>query len=137
MQADGSIAAALDGYSVSLGQFSAAAIDRAGHLATGLPLTSFAGKSVLASQLRVLVQRLARHGLLEYRLFSPRDAQDLVVMRTQRRLDIRFVQFYMNRAACLWRGRIDVDANGTVAVPDGPGLGYEPDAEVMERYRVS
>jgi len=45
--------------------------------------------------------------------------------------------FYMNRAACLWRGRIDVDADGIVAVPDGPGLGYEPDKEVMERYRVS
>ena len=45
--------------------------------------------------------------------------------------------FYMTRAACLWNGRIDVDAKGTVAVPDGPGLGYEPDREVMERYRVA
>jgi len=45
--------------------------------------------------------------------------------------------FYMNRAACLWRGHIDVDANGSIAVPEGPGLGYEPDKEVMERYRVS
>jgi L-alanine-DL-glutamate epimerase-like enolase superfamily enzyme len=45
--------------------------------------------------------------------------------------------FYMNRAACLWGGRIDIDAKGTIAVPDGPGLGYEPDKEVMERYRVS
>jgi L-alanine-DL-glutamate epimerase-like enolase superfamily enzyme len=45
--------------------------------------------------------------------------------------------FYMNRAACLWRGHVDVDANGTVAVPEGPGLGYEPDQEVMARYRVS
>ena len=45
--------------------------------------------------------------------------------------------FYMKRAACLWRGRIDVDANGSIEVPQGPGLGYEPDQEVMERYRVS
>lgn len=45
--------------------------------------------------------------------------------------------FYMNRAACLWRGRIDVDANGTIAVPEGPGLGYEPDEGVMECYRVA
>jgi len=45
--------------------------------------------------------------------------------------------FYMNRAACLWHRRIDIDANGTVAVPEGPGLGYEPDREVMEHYRVS
>jgi L-alanine-DL-glutamate epimerase-like enolase superfamily enzyme len=44
--------------------------------------------------------------------------------------------FYMRRAACLWRGRIDADANGDVQVPQGPGLGYEPDNDVMERYRV-
>jgi L-alanine-DL-glutamate epimerase-like enolase superfamily enzyme len=52
--------------------------------------------------------------------------------------DGAFVEmFYLNRAACLWRGRIDPDAKGAVAVPDGPGLGYEPDTAVMERYRVS
>lgn len=51
--------------------------------------------------------------------------------------DGTFVEmFYMKRAACLWRGRIDIDANGNIAVPEGPGLGYEPDNEVMERYRV-
>jgi L-alanine-DL-glutamate epimerase-like enolase superfamily enzyme len=46
-------------------------------------------------------------------------------------------EFYMNRAACLWRGGVDTDADGTMAVPEAPGLGYEPDKEVMERYRVS
>jgi L-alanine-DL-glutamate epimerase-like enolase superfamily enzyme len=52
--------------------------------------------------------------------------------------DGSFVEvFYMNREACLWRGSVDVDANGAVAVPDGPGLGYEPDRAVVERYRVS
>jgi L-alanine-DL-glutamate epimerase-like enolase superfamily enzyme len=45
--------------------------------------------------------------------------------------------FYTNRAACLWHGQIDADANGSIAVPKGPGLGYEPDREIMERYRVS
>jgi L-alanine-DL-glutamate epimerase-like enolase superfamily enzyme len=51
--------------------------------------------------------------------------------------DNTFVEmFYMKREACLWRGRIDVDASGNVAVPDGPGLGYEPDRDVMERFRV-
>ncbi len=83
MQADGSIAAVSGDYSVSLGQFSSPAIDRAKHLATGLPLASLAGKSVLARQLHALVQRLAQHGLLDYRLFSPRDAQDLVVIEPQ------------------------------------------------------
>jgi L-alanine-DL-glutamate epimerase-like enolase superfamily enzyme len=45
--------------------------------------------------------------------------------------------FYMNRAACVWHGQIDADANGSIEVPEGPGLGYEPDKEIMERYRVS
>ena len=45
--------------------------------------------------------------------------------------------FNMKRAACLWRGRVDADADGFIEVPQGPGLGYEPDREVMERYRVA
>jgi L-alanine-DL-glutamate epimerase-like enolase superfamily enzyme len=45
--------------------------------------------------------------------------------------------FYMKRAGCLWRGRVDTDAEGNVAVPQGPGLGYEPDRSVMEQYRVT
>jgi L-alanine-DL-glutamate epimerase-like enolase superfamily enzyme len=52
--------------------------------------------------------------------------------------DGTFVEiFYMNRPACLWGGRVDAGADGSVAVPAGPGLGYEPDRDVMERYRVS
>jgi L-alanine-DL-glutamate epimerase-like enolase superfamily enzyme len=52
--------------------------------------------------------------------------------------DATFVEmFYMKRAACLWGGRADVDANGDVEVPQGPGIGYEPDRAVMEQYRVS
>jgi len=52
--------------------------------------------------------------------------------------DGTFVEvFYMKREACLWGGRIDTDANGAVALPNGPGLGYQPDKAVMERYRVS
>jgi L-alanine-DL-glutamate epimerase-like enolase superfamily enzyme len=45
--------------------------------------------------------------------------------------------FYMKRAACLWRDRVDADNNGDVAVPQGPGLGYDPDLKVMEQYRVA
>jgi L-alanine-DL-glutamate epimerase-like enolase superfamily enzyme len=44
--------------------------------------------------------------------------------------------FYMKRAACFGM-KHDADANGSIAVPEGPGLGYEPDKEIMERYRVS
>jgi L-alanine-DL-glutamate epimerase-like enolase superfamily enzyme len=41
--------------------------------------------------------------------------------------DGTFVEvFYMNRAACLWGGHIDADANGTIAVPEGPGLATNP-----------
>jgi len=83
MQADGSIAASLGDYSISLGQFSAAAMDRARNLTTGLPLASFAGKSAVAREVDVLVHRLARQGLLEYRLSSLRDEQDLVVIEPQ------------------------------------------------------
>ena len=83
MQADGSVAAVSGDYSLNLGQYSRAAIERAGPLATGLPLASLAGRSIVARQVHALVQRLARHGLLDYRLVSPRNAQDLVVIEPQ------------------------------------------------------
>ena len=83
MQADGSITAFVDGYSVNLGQLSTAAMDRARNLTDGLPLASFAGKSAIAREVDVLVHRLARHGLLEYRLSFPRDEQVLVVIEPQ------------------------------------------------------
>jgi SagB-type dehydrogenase family enzyme len=83
MQADGSIAASVDGYFVNLGHLSPAAMDRAQNLASGLPLASFAGKSGVAREVDALVHRLARHRLLEYRLSLPHDAQDLVVIEPQ------------------------------------------------------
>jgi L-alanine-DL-glutamate epimerase-like enolase superfamily enzyme len=45
--------------------------------------------------------------------------------------------FYMKRAASLWGDSVNADANGDIAVPQGAGLGYEPDLKVMEQYRVS
>jgi L-alanine-DL-glutamate epimerase-like enolase superfamily enzyme len=52
--------------------------------------------------------------------------------------DGTFVEvFYMKREACLWGDRIAIGADGAIAVPDGPGLGCEPDRTVMERYRAS
>ena len=83
VQADGSIAGFVNGYSVNLGQLSKAAMDRGRSLTDGLPLASFAGKSAIAKEVDVLVRRLARHGLLEYRLLSPRGGQDLVVIEPQ------------------------------------------------------
>jgi SagB-type dehydrogenase family enzyme len=83
MQANGNIAAFLGDYSVSLGQFSAAAMDRARNLTAGLPLASLAGRSGVAREVDALAHRLARLGLLEYRLFLPRDERDLVVIEPQ------------------------------------------------------
>ncbi len=73
-QADGTIAAWFDGYSVELGKFSAAAADRARSLSAGLPLASVAAGSTVDKEIEVLMRRLARRGLLEYRLaFSNKD----------------------------------------------------------------
>jgi L-alanine-DL-glutamate epimerase-like enolase superfamily enzyme len=91
-------------------------------------ITEYLKVASLADELGV---RLAPHSPY----FGPGFLATLQLMSL--RDDATFVEvFYMKRAACLWRGRIDVDANGNVEVPDGPGLGYEPDKEVMERYRV-
>ncbi len=46
-------------------------------------------------------------------------------------------RFYMERAACLWGDALKLDPSGAIAVPAGPGLGLEPDRDVIERFRVS
>ena len=66
--ADGNISACFDGYSVELGKFSAGAARRALELRNGLPLDSFSSGSPIDQEIDLLVRRLARRGLLEYRL---------------------------------------------------------------------
>lgn len=44
--------------------------------------------------------------------------------------------FYMDREACLWGDALTVAADGTVRVPTGPGLGLDPDRDVIARYAV-
>jgi SagB-type dehydrogenase family enzyme len=83
MQSDGSFAASVDGNLVNLGHLSPAAMERARGLTDGLPLASFAGKSAVAREVDALVHRLARHGLVEYRLSFPRDQHALVVIEPQ------------------------------------------------------
>ena len=81
---DGDIVAHIDGYSVGLGKFSAAAADRAQDLRTGLPFGAFASdRSGLDEEVRLLVRRLAGHGLLEYRLGPSRNGDDEVVIEPQ------------------------------------------------------
>jgi SagB-type dehydrogenase family enzyme len=83
-RANGEIVACFGGYSVGLGTFSAGAADRAQDLRIGLPLSSFAsGSRKVDKEIGLLVQRLARHGLLEYRLGRSRNGEDLVVIEPQ------------------------------------------------------
>jgi SagB-type dehydrogenase family enzyme len=82
--ADGNIIARFDGLAVGLGQFSTAAAERAGELRTGLPLGSFsADGGTLDKEIDRLVRRLARSGLLEYRLGSRSDDKDQIVIEPQ------------------------------------------------------
>jgi SagB-type dehydrogenase family enzyme len=83
-QTNGEIIACFDGYSVGLGTFSAAAADRAKELRAGLPLSSISSVSRnIDKEMGLLVRRLARHGLLEYRLGRSRNSEDLVVIEPQ------------------------------------------------------
>ncbi len=101
-QADGTLAACFEGFSVGLGTFSVGTADRAQDLRTGLPIASFASSGPHASvalprgpgrardgaregdkEIDLLVRRLARHGLLEYSLRDSRSDADLVVIEPQ------------------------------------------------------
>ncbi|MBV9531111.1 MAG: dehydrogenase, partial [Bradyrhizobium sp.] len=76
------LAANVDGYPVELGPVSVKALQRVATLRTGLPLASFASaKNPLDQEIETLIRRLARRGLLEYRL--ARDNKDLVVIEPQ------------------------------------------------------
>jgi L-alanine-DL-glutamate epimerase-like enolase superfamily enzyme len=92
-------------------------------------VTEYLKVAALADERRV---KLAPHSPY----FGPGFLATLQLMSL--RDDAAFIEvFFMKRAACLWGGRIDVDANGNIPVPQGPGLGYEPDKGIIERYRVS
>ncbi len=81
---DGSLAAEFDGYAVELGKFSAGAIKRARELRSGLALHSFSSDgSSVDREIDLVVRRLARQGLVEYRLFRARGDQDLVIIEPQ------------------------------------------------------
>jgi SagB-type dehydrogenase family enzyme len=83
-QADGNILAWFNGYSVSLGKFGKPATECAQRLRTGLPLNSFsAARSAADKEVDLLVRRLARSGLMEYRLGPSRGGDDQVVIEPQ------------------------------------------------------
>lgn len=81
--ADGTIAASFDGYSIGLGKFSAGAADHAQQLRAGLPLASLASDGGTDREIDLLVRRLARRGLLEYRFGGAGDDKDQMVVEPQ------------------------------------------------------
>lgn len=82
-QADGSVGASVDGYSVELGKFSPDSVKRAAELRTGLRLAALTRTAAKNRDIEQLVRRLARRGLLEYPLSHGRDRRELVVIEPQ------------------------------------------------------
>jgi SagB-type dehydrogenase family enzyme len=83
-QPRGEVVASFYGLSVALGMFSAAAAKRAEALRQGVPLSSFASRARgTDKEMALLVQRLVRHGLLEFRLGRSLQAADQVVVEPQ------------------------------------------------------
>ncbi|MDE2467827.1 MAG: SagB family peptide dehydrogenase [Bradyrhizobium sp.] len=83
-QADGNVLACFNGYSVSLGKFSMVAAERAQRLRAGVPLNSFSvARSATDKEIDLLVRRLARSGLLEYRFGPPKGGNEQVVIEPQ------------------------------------------------------
>ena len=82
--ADGKVVASFDHQSVELGKFSAGAADRAQDLRVGLPISSFVPVDrVTDKEIDLLARRLARLGLMEYRLAPSRRGEDQVVIEPQ------------------------------------------------------
>jgi SagB-type dehydrogenase family enzyme len=83
-QADGSIDATFDGYSLGLGKFSPGVMGSARALDAGLALDAFSAQGKpLEKEVDLLVRRLARRGLLEFRLGRAQDGKDQVVIEPQ------------------------------------------------------
>ena len=71
-------------YSVDLGAFRASVVDRAQKLRVGLPFAAFSsGVRITDKEIDRIVRRLARHGLLEYRIALPGSDRDQVVIEPQ------------------------------------------------------
>src|SRR5262249_28635066 len=69
---NGKVGVYVDGYAVELGQINPETVKRAQGLREGLPMASFSPATTQSDQdIDLLARRLARSGLLEYRLTSP------------------------------------------------------------------
>jgi SagB-type dehydrogenase family enzyme len=84
IQSDGEILASFYGHSVALGTFGARAADCAAALRAGLPLGALgSGETNAEREIALLIRRLARLGLLEYRIGRSRSDSDAVVIEPQ------------------------------------------------------
>ncbi len=79
--ADGSIVARFDDYSVGLGTFSHGVADRLQELRGGLAIASITGPRAADKEIGLLIHRLARRGLIEFDL--GRAGRNLVVIEPQ------------------------------------------------------
>jgi SagB-type dehydrogenase family enzyme len=83
-QPNGEIVANFHGLSVTLGRFSPRTADRVQDLRLGLPISAFSSADRdIDEEIALLVRRLARHGLLEYRLGRSQSGADQVVIEPQ------------------------------------------------------
>jgi len=81
-QADGNVTATFDEFSLPLGKYSIDALKRAQAIGVGLPVASFASaRKVVDKEVALLVERLARTGLLEYRFGTAN--KDLAIVEPQ------------------------------------------------------
>jgi SagB-type dehydrogenase family enzyme len=84
VQPNGELVASFYGHSAALGKFSDGATRRAQDLRVGLPLSAFAsGAQTTCKGIALLVRRLARHGLLEFRLGPSLRGADQVIIEPQ------------------------------------------------------
>ena len=81
-QADGQVVARFEGYAQSFGKFSPTTLKRLGELRNGLPLASIA-RGAANKEIDILVRRLARSGLLEYRFDPARGGRGHIVIEPQ------------------------------------------------------
>ena len=82
-QADGNVVARFEGHAQGFGKFAPAVSKRIAELRTGLPLAAVARARDTDKEIGLLLRRLARSGLLEYRLIPARGGQDRVVIEPQ------------------------------------------------------
>jgi SagB-type dehydrogenase family enzyme len=83
VRANAEVVACFGGQSVRLGKFSAETAAQAQDLRAGLPVNALAGDSDCHKELQLLIERLAKRGLLEYRLARSQTGGDAVIIEPQ------------------------------------------------------